>query len=97
MQSSQILHHAAGDRLAYGWPRLCRRPGDGPRADYIIGAGDVLNISVEDRALDAAGGGAPRRQDRFPLIGQVTAAGKTWPSSPRRSSRSLRALCPEWI
>ena len=49
-----------------------------PSADYIIGAGDVLDISVwKDEALTKLVTVLPDGKISFPLIGEVAAAGKT--------------------
>jgi polysaccharide export outer membrane protein len=49
-----------------------------PGADYMIGPGDVLDISVwKDEALTKLVTVLPDGRISFPLIGQVTAGGKT--------------------
>ena len=49
-----------------------------PPAEYVIGPGDVLDISVwKDEALTKLVTVLPDGKISFPLIGQATAAGKT--------------------
>ena len=49
-----------------------------PSADYVIGPGDVLDISVwKDEALTKLVTVLPDGKISFPLIGEVKAAGKT--------------------
>ena len=66
-----------------------------PVADYIIGAGDMLNISVwKDEALTRQVVVLPDGKIGFPLIGQVTAAGKTVTELTKEIEEKLGRFVP---
>jgi polysaccharide biosynthesis/export protein len=66
-----------------------------PVADYIIGAGDVLNISVwKDESLTRQVVVLPDGKIGFPLIGQVTAAGKTVAELTKEIEQKLARFVP---
>ena len=66
-----------------------------PVADYIIGAGDMLNISVwKDEALTRQVVVLPDGKIGFPLIGQVTAAGKTVAELTKEIEQKLARFVP---
>ena len=63
-------------------------------ADYIIGPGDMLNISVwKDEALTRQVVVLPDGKIGFPLIGQVTAAGKTVDELTKEIEQKLGRVC----
>ena len=66
-----------------------------PVMDYIIGAGDVLNVSVwKDEALTRQVVVLPDGKIGFPLIGQVTAAGKTVAELTKELEQKLGRFVP---
>jgi polysaccharide biosynthesis/export protein len=66
-----------------------------PVADYIIGAGDTLNISVwKDESLTRQVVVLPDGKIGFPLIGQVTAAGKSVADLTKEIEQKLARFVP---
>jgi polysaccharide export outer membrane protein len=67
-----------------------------PSADYIIGPGDVLDISVwKDEALTKLVTVLPDGRISFPLIGEVTAAGKTLAQLSKELKAKLSRYVPD--
>ncbi len=67
-----------------------------PSADYIIGPGDVLDISVwKDEALTKLVTVLPDGRISFPLIGEVTAGGKTLAQLSRELKGKLSRYVPD--
>jgi polysaccharide export outer membrane protein len=66
-----------------------------PMKDYVIGAGDVLHISVwKDEALTRQVVVLPDGKIGFPLIGQVTAAGKSVAELTKEIEQKLTRFVP---
>jgi polysaccharide export outer membrane protein len=66
-----------------------------PVKDYVIGAGDVLNIAVwKDEALTRQVVVLPDGKIGFPLIGQVTAAGRTVAELTKELEQKLARFVP---
>jgi polysaccharide export outer membrane protein len=64
-------------------------------AEYVIGAGDVLHISVwKDESLTRQVVVLPDGKIGFPLIGQVTAAGKTVAELTKEIEQKLGRFVP---
>ena len=67
-----------------------------PIADYIIGPGDVLDISVwKDEALSKLVTVLPDGRISFPLIGEVKAGGKTVAQLSRELKEKLVRYVPD--
>jgi polysaccharide export outer membrane protein len=67
-----------------------------PTDDYIIGPGDVLDISVwKDEALTKLVAVLPDGKISFPLIGEVTAGGKTLGQLKKELERKLTRFVPD--
>jgi polysaccharide export outer membrane protein len=67
-----------------------------PSADYVIGPGDVLDISVwKDAALTKLVTVLPGGKISFPLIGEVTAGGKTLAQLSRELKGKLLRYVPD--
>jgi polysaccharide export outer membrane protein len=67
-----------------------------PSADYIIGPGDVLDISVwKDEALSKLVTVLPDGRIAFPLIGEVTAGGKTLAQLSKELRTKLSRYVPD--
>ncbi len=67
-----------------------------PTDEYIIGAGDVLDISVwKDEALTKLVAVLTDRKISFPLIGEVTAGGKTLGQLKKELERKLTRFVPD--
>lgn len=67
-----------------------------PPADYLIGPGDVLAISVwKDEALTRQVTVLPDGRIAFPLIGQLTAAGQTVGALTREIEQKLARYVPD--
>ena len=67
-----------------------------PREDYIIGSGDVLDISVwQNEDLTKLVIVLPDGRISFPLIGEVTAAGKTVSELRQELERKLSRYVPD--
>ena len=67
-----------------------------PTDEYIIGAGDVLDISVwKDEALTKLVAVLPDGKISFPLIGEVTAGGKTLGQLKKELERKLNRFVPD--
>jgi polysaccharide export outer membrane protein len=63
--------------------------------DYVIGAGDVLHIAVwKDESLTRQVVVLPDGQIGFPLIGQVTAAGRTVAELTKELEQKLARFVP---
>ena len=89
-----MRHHADGDHLARSAVHAAAQEAS-PVADYIIGAGDMLNISVwKDEALTRQVVVLPDGKIGFPLIGQVTAAGKTVAELTKEIEQKLARFVP---
>jgi len=68
----------------------------GPINDYIIGNGDKLDIAVwKDEALTKEVVVLPDGKISFPLVGQVTAAGKTLAALKKELEDKLRKYVPD--
>lgn len=64
-------------------------------AEYVIGAGDVLHVSVwKDESLTRQTVVLPDGKIGFPLIGQVTAAGKTVAELTKEIEQKLGRFVP---
>ncbi|UCD77254.1 MAG: polysaccharide biosynthesis/export family protein [Desulfobacterales bacterium] len=67
-----------------------------PEADYVIGPGDVLDISVwKDNALTKLVTVLPDGKISFPLIGEVRAGGKTVAQLSRELAGKLARYVPD--
>lgn len=67
-----------------------------PMGDYIIGPGDVLNISVwNNEALTKAVAVLPDGKIHFPLIGEVVVGGKTLDVLEKELRTKLHAFVPD--
>lgn len=67
-----------------------------PGADYIIDPGDVLNISVwKDEALTQVVTVLPDGKFAFPLIGEITAQGKTVAQLQTELTTKIERFVPE--
>ena len=67
-----------------------------PSADYVIGPGDVLDISVwKDEALTKLVTVLPDGKISFPLIGQVEAGGKTVAQLTKELEGRLNRFVPD--
>ncbi len=67
-----------------------------PTSDYIIGPGDVLDISVwKDEALTKLVTVLPDGKISFPLIGQIEAGGKTLAQFRKVLEKKLRRYVPD--
>ncbi len=67
-----------------------------PEADYVIGPGDILNISVwKDEALTRQVVVLPDGKIAFPLIGQVKAAGRTVAELTAEIEQKLARFVPD--
>jgi polysaccharide export outer membrane protein len=67
-----------------------------PTDEYIIGAGDVLDISVwKDEALTKLVAVLPDGKISFPLIGEVTAGGKTLGQLKKELENKLTRFVPD--
>jgi polysaccharide export outer membrane protein len=85
-----LLWAAAGS-VAGGEPA-----GVQPSADYLIGPGDVLAIAVwKDEALTRQVTVLPDGRIAFPLIGQLTAAGKTLGALTGEIEQKLARYVPD--
>jgi polysaccharide export outer membrane protein len=70
----------------------------GPGAHYIIGAGDVLEISVwKEEALKRSVTVLPDGKISFPLIGDVIAAGKTIAELKKELEGKLLRYVPDLV
>jgi len=66
-----------------------------PVADYLIGPGDILNISVwKDEALTRQCVVLPDGKIAFPLIGQIPAAGRTVADVSKELEQKLARFVP---
>lgn len=66
--------------------------------DYVIGAGDVLDISVwKDEALTKTVVVLPDGKISFPLIGQINAAGKTLLQLRQEVEQKLVRFVPDMV
>ncbi len=66
-----------------------------PTADYIVGPGDALHIAVwKDESLTRQVVVLPDGKIGFPLIGQVTAAGKTVAEISKEIEQKLARFVP---
>jgi polysaccharide export outer membrane protein len=64
-------------------------------SDYVIGPGDVLNISVwKDESLTREVVVLPDGRIAFPLIGQLTAAGRSLAEITREMEQKLERFVP---
>jgi polysaccharide export outer membrane protein len=79
------------------WSGAAEEPAAGsPIADYVIGPGDALAISVwKDEALTRQVTVLPDGKIAFPLIGQLTAAGKTVDALTREIEQKLAKYLPD--
>jgi len=67
-----------------------------PLTDYIIGPGDILDISVwKDEALTKLVTVLPDGKISFPLIGEVTAGGKTLADLREELEKKLSRYVPD--
>jgi polysaccharide export outer membrane protein len=70
-------------------------PEASPIADYVIGLGDVLNISVwKDESLTRQVVVLPDGKIAFPLIGQLPAAGRTVAEITKDMEQKLERFVP---
>jgi polysaccharide export outer membrane protein len=66
-----------------------------PVSDYIIGPGDILNIAVwKDEALTRQCVVLPDGKIAFPLVGQLTASGRTVDDLSKELSQKLGRFVP---
>ena len=80
---------SAGNLLAAGEPE------PSPVADYVIGLGDLLNISVwKDESLTRQVVVLPDGKIAFPLIGQLPAAGRTVDEITKDMEQKLERFVP---
>ena len=80
---------SAGNLLAAGEPE------PSPVADYVIGPGDLLNISVwKDESLTRQVVVLPDGKIAFPLIGQLPAAGRTVSELTKDMEQKLERFVP---
>ena len=71
-------------------------PAESPKTAYIIGPGDVLDISVwKDEALTKLVTVLPDGRISFPLIGQLTAGGKTVAKLQKELEQKLNRYVPD--
>jgi polysaccharide export outer membrane protein len=79
------------------WSAAAEEPPAGPPlADYVIGPGDTLAISVwKDEALTRQVSVLPDGRIAFPLVGQLTAAGKTVEGLTREIEQKLARFVPD--
>jgi polysaccharide export outer membrane protein len=74
---------------------VCAQESSSPLADYVIGPGDMLLISVwKDEALTRQVAVLPDGKIGFPLIGQVTAAGRTVADLSKDLEQKLSKFVP---
>jgi polysaccharide export outer membrane protein len=72
------------------------KPGPQQNPDYIIGAGDVLYISVwKDEALTGDVVVLPDGSISFPLVGSIPASGKTVAALKKDLEESIKRYVPE--
>ena len=77
-------------------PETIVQPTPGAPSDYIIGAGDILEISVwKDQALTRNVVVLPDGTFSFPLVGRFTAAGKTVKEISADVEEKLTRYIPE--
>jgi polysaccharide export outer membrane protein len=76
-------------------PALSMAQNSSPIADYLVGPGDILNISVwKDEALTRQCVVLPDGKIAFPLIGQVTVAGRTVADISKELEQKLARFLP---
>jgi polysaccharide export outer membrane protein len=69
---------------------------DSPGADYVIGEGDLMDISVwKDEALTRSVVVLPDGKISFPLIGEIRAAGKTIAQLKQEIERKICRYVPD--
>ena len=67
-----------------------------PVADYVIGPGDVLDISVwKEQALTKLVTVLPDGKISFPLVGQITAGGATLDQLSKELEKKLSRFVPD--
>lgn len=69
---------------------------EGPGKDYIIGAGDVIDISVrQDESMTRSIAVLPDGKISLPMIGQVMAGGKTVGELKKDLEREIAVFVPD--
>ncbi len=84
--------------LSVGWTTTAITAGDAPEgeAEYIIGPGDVLDISVwKDEALTKEVVVLPDGRFSFPLVGQIQAGGRTLSDLRDELEEKIKPYVPE--
>lgn len=76
-------------------PTLSLAQSSTPVADYLVGPGDILNIAVwKDESLTRQCVVLPDGKIAFPLIGQMTAAGRTVADISKELEQKLARFAP---